>query len=159
MSELSDDPLRCPDRPAGEPWVQVADISRSLAFFLDLGCEVRRAADGWVRLSGGPASFGLVQSAALRSLGSPPRRDGAAALVRLTTPDIRALRRRLLACGVPAGPITRPCHAPGGEMELVDPDGRLVVVSQSGLRLARASAGSPVGTSSPMHLRRSAGGT
>jgi hypothetical protein len=121
----------CPTKP---PQVQVADMARSLDFYLALGCEVRSAADGWALMSCARASFVLLHVTDPASGWAPPPPTDRHPLhppVRLSTSDIRALRRRLLATGVPAA-IVRPPHAPAGEMEIIDPDQHLVVIEQAG---------------------------
>lgn len=126
-------------RPDGPPRLPVVDMARSLGFYLGLGCEVGTAADGWALLRCGEASFVLLHAGApgpgWRARSQWGRRAAAPLLspsrVRLPTPDIRALRRRLLAAGVPAS-IVRPPYAPGGEMEVTDPDRHVVVIEQSG---------------------------
>ncbi len=117
----------------------VADVGRSLDFYLDLDCEVRAAADGWAMLCCGPAAFVLIGQAAVAVRPGeqlPPRGSTMVVSrpVRLPTSDIRAMRRRLLAAGVRAGTITRPCHSPAGEIEVADPDGHVVVIAQPGPR-------------------------
>lgn len=122
------------EQPAGCAHLAVTDMARSLGFYLDLGCEVRCAADGWVLLHSARTSFVLALNPATvpdpswRSHSTPPQ--PAPPPLRLSAPDLRALRRRLLAAGIGAGTIIRPTHAPGGEIEIIDPDRRLVVVEQ-----------------------------
>jgi hypothetical protein len=43
--------------------------------------------------------------------------------------DVPALRERLAAAGVPAGPIARPFYAPDGEFQIEDPDGYVIMVT------------------------------
>lgn len=122
--------------------LRVADMSRALDFFLDLDCEVRQAADGWALLCGGAAPFVLFRSGNVRTLTVLPRPELVRLQVRLTTSDIRALRRRIVARGAPVARIIHPCHAPAGELELVDPDGNHVLVTQSGPPAGRSSCSS-----------------
>lgn len=116
---------------AGVPRARVALVARSLDFYFALGCEVRRAADGWALLCCGPSSLVLIQA-------TPPAhspvdlRIAASPLVWLGTPDVRALLRRLLAQGVPARIIPRTDHTPAPEIEATDPDLHRVVIGQSG---------------------------
>jgi catechol 2,3-dioxygenase-like lactoylglutathione lyase family enzyme len=113
-----------PDRRDPRPRARVVDMARSLDFYLGLGCEVGRASDGWVLLSCGPVAFVLVRSA------EPDDASGGAPWIHLTTPDVRALRRRLQHDGVPAGVLLRPAHAPSGEIVVLDPDRRPVAIRQ-----------------------------
>jgi len=128
-----------------EPCIRVAEVTRSLDFYLDLGCEVRSAADGWVLLHCGLATFVLVQATppaaravpAPAPLRRPPRRrrgpriaGSPQAGLRLTTSDVRALRRRLLAEGVPCSTIIRADPSMDGEIYVTDPDLNSVVIGQ-----------------------------
>lgn len=120
-----------PDRPVPDaagrrppPRAGTADMSRTLDFYLALGCEVVRAADGWVLLSGGSVRFLLVRAPA------PGDEPAAAPWIRLSTPDVRVLRRRLQHDGVPTGALSRPAHAPLGEIVVLDPDRRPVAIRQ-----------------------------
>ncbi len=125
--------------PAETVSLVVSDMSRSLKFYLDLGCEVRCAADGWVLLHSAQhpsADTTFVLTAATadpywRTRSHSHRRPATPPPpIWLSTPDLRALRRRLRATGGPAATITRPAHAPAGEIEITDPDLHLVVIKQ-----------------------------
>ena len=108
-------PLRAqhPD-PEGVPRVPVTDIVRSLQLFLDeLGCLVREVADGWALLRSGPFALLLIHEptptdpARLQPSSDPPTAEVRPApapsgcpraippLIRLFTPDVHTLRRRL----------------------------------------------------------------
>lgn len=116
-----------PGRAAGSPpRARVAQMACSLDFYLGLGCEIGTAADGWALLRHGTSTFVLVQAA------EPPRRGsmGSGPWVRLSHPDVRALRRQLLSAGVPVGPVSRSDPAHAGEIVLIDPDDRPVVIAQ-----------------------------
>lgn len=125
-------------RPVGPAQVRVTDMARSLDFYLHLDCEVRSAADGWALLCCGPVTFVLVVATAPAHPSAPvaARRWAPMSPLRLPTPDIRALRRRLLAAGVRAGSIIRPPEAPAGEIEVADPDRHVVVLAQPGPAVA-----------------------
>ncbi len=108
--------------------VTVTAVARSLDFYLDVGCEVRRAADGWVELSWGQTRFALVPSAPF-----PPHVVTAASnqdVIRVTASDIRALRRRLLAKGITWSTI-RDGRSGLSDIEVTDPDGQRIVIHQS----------------------------
>lgn len=141
-----------PAWPVEPPRAWVAHMDRSLQFYLRLGCEVRSAADGWALLGCGPTTFVLIPST-LRPLPHPVPADQPSSTggwIRLTTPDVRALRWRLLADGVPAGPVITPATtaATTAEFEVADPDRRRVVIVEP----ARAMPGAL--TSSPPRIRR-----
>ena len=112
-----------PGAPVGPPRVWVARISRSLDFYLGLGCEVRCAADGWVLLGCGRTLFVLIQITAATQTHPRPNH-----WVRLTPPDYRALRRRLLTDGAWAGRITSLDST--AEMLVTDPDLYRVVIAE-----------------------------
>lgn len=120
----------------GPARLTVIDMACSLDFYLALGCEVRCAADGWVLLAHGARTLFVFTVAApgpgWRARSQPHRQPGGSTpQIRLSTPDLRALRRRLLTTGIPVGAIIRPVHAPDGEFEVSDPDQHLVVIDSS----------------------------
>ena len=110
---ISDKPdLPRPAWPLEPPRARVADLDRSLEFYMRLGCEVRSAADGWVLLGFGPTTFVLIPHTVAppdpqaRQAPHPAPPPGTTdQWIRLTTPDVRALRWRLLTEGVPVGPV------------------------------------------------------
>lgn len=116
---------RLPTTHPRHPGARVTDMVRSLDFYLGLGCEVGRAADGWVLLTCGSVTFALVRD--------PTAADVAGAAtpwIRLSTSDVRTLRRQLQHDGIPTGSLLRPAHAPLGEIVVQDPDRRLVAIGQ-----------------------------
>lgn len=134
-------PVPRPTRATRPPRAQVADMARSSDFYLRLGCEVGRAADGWVLMCGEAVSFVLVQAPPHGGTGPPPAvpdpavpdprgPDPAVPWLRLVTRDVRALRRRLLSDDVPVGRVCRPDRAPAGEIVVRDPDRRQVAIEQ-----------------------------
>lgn len=54
--------IALPDGLASLPRVQVSDLGRDLNTYLDLGYDVRSAADGWAELGCADSSFVLVQA-------------------------------------------------------------------------------------------------
>ncbi len=106
----------------------VAQMARSLDFYLALGCEVRRAADGWGELAWEQTWFVLVHAEPRTA--SPVGSGAGPAFVRLSTPDVRALRRGLLAQGIPSRTVrhggTGPCP-----IEITDPDLHRIVIRQA----------------------------
>lgn len=111
--------------PGRHPRARVTDMVRSLDFYLGLGCEVGRAADGWVLLTCGPVTFALVRSPEAADAPEPT-----APWIRLSTADVRTLRRQLQHDGIPTGALLRPAHAPLGEIVVLDPDRRPVAIEQ-----------------------------
>jgi catechol 2,3-dioxygenase-like lactoylglutathione lyase family enzyme len=107
----------------------VADVQRSLEFYARLGFEEvnRFEHDGrlnWVFLQSGGARLMLSRA-------SDPIDPGAQAILfYVYTRDVEALRRDLLAAGLPVGEITRPFYMPGGEVRLTDPDGHVLLCGQ-----------------------------
>jgi len=53
-------------------------------------------------------------------------------LLCLYTPDLPALRERLLEGGIKVPEIRYPAYMPSGEVQFVDPDGYAVVISHWG---------------------------
>lgn len=109
--------------------VPVTGMARSLDFYLGLGCEVRRAADGWVELTWGRTRFVLVVSARFPSdAGAAPDQR----VVRLAASDVPALRRRLLARGITWRTHRSPWSA-HDDIEVADPDGQRIVIHRQRL--------------------------
>ena len=115
--------------PVGPPRAWVARISQSLDFYLGLGCEVQ-CADGWVLLGCGRTLFVLIQITGATQTHPRPTH-----WVRLTPPDCRALRQRLLTDAVSAHPITSPNGT--AEWLVADPDLCRVVIAQPRTEPAR----------------------
>ncbi|GAA3237236.1 hypothetical protein GCM10017691_36190 [Pseudonocardia petroleophila] len=111
------------DRDARVPRAGVTDMARSLDFYLRLGCDVVRAADGWVLLRCHAVTFVLVQAGRRAPSAGPAAEDP---WIRLGARDVRALRRRLLGEGVPVPPACTPT----GRIVVRDPDGRPVAVER-----------------------------
>lgn len=111
--------------PEGTARATVAQMDRSLDFYLALGCEVRRAADGWVELAWTQTRFVLIHGAARPVL--PVGSGAGPAFVRLSTPDVRALRRDLLARGITSRTVRR-AGTGTGAIEVTDPDLHRIVI-------------------------------
>jgi catechol 2,3-dioxygenase-like lactoylglutathione lyase family enzyme len=111
------------------PYVHVADVERSIAFYWMLGFEVAdtRPYDGhlgWAFLQCGDARLMLAHANA-------PIDSGAqAVLFYLWCRDVAEFRRELVAQGVEVGPITHPEHMPAGEIQVHDPDGYSLLIGQ-----------------------------
>ena len=110
----------------------LAPITQSLDFYLEVGCEVRCAADGWALLCDGPSSLVLIVSTALMDSSEPAPPDlpiGTAPPFRMTTHDVHVLWRRLLAEQPPPTPphtATQPPVTIGGaDAELLGAGGSI----------------------------------
>ena len=115
------------------PLLHVASVERSIAFWERLGFELvdtdRCEPIGFARLHCEGGAIGLLRG----EPGGPPFDPKAqAVLFALYTPDLPALRERLLAEGVEVAEIRRPPYMPSGEMRVVDPDGYGVLVNHWG---------------------------
>ncbi|MFK7959149.1 MAG: VOC family protein [Phycisphaerales bacterium] len=129
------------------PYVHVADVDASLAFYALLGFTVVSAMKDdagktfWVMARSDAAEIMLAQAS------GPIEAEQQAVLFYMYSQDLQSLRQSLLAGGIrDAGPysgaaragdttrmvhtIARPSHMPGGEMRLIDPDGYVVLVGQ-----------------------------
>jgi catechol 2,3-dioxygenase-like lactoylglutathione lyase family enzyme len=146
MSTL-DDSLRTAGAPADAdaapgtfaliPYVHVADIARSIAFYGRLGLTLAdthelHGATVWAHLTNRESRLFLVLADA------PIDPAAQAVLFYLWTDDVAALRDHLIANHVPVGAITYPPYMAGGEIRLVDPDRYVILVGQP-----RTSAAAP----------------
>jgi catechol 2,3-dioxygenase-like lactoylglutathione lyase family enzyme len=111
------------------PFAHVADVDRSVAFYERLGFERRHdlVADGrrvWAFLERGDARLMVAEA--------DERVDPAAqaVLFYLYTRDLDGLRARLVAGGVAAGEITTGNPGPDRQMDVVDPDGYVLMVAE-----------------------------
>ena len=112
------------------PFVHVADVARSIAFYELLGFEVRDtyAYEGrldWAALESGDAQLMLARASA------PIDCRVQAVLFYLYSDDLSALRDRLLAEGVTVGEIVDGSPGPEQEMRLADPDGWCLMIAQT----------------------------
>lgn len=106
----------------------VADVARSIRFYQLLGFDLvdlegDPTCPGWARLQceGGAIMFLEAE------VEVDPSVQGV--FLAMYTPDLPALRERLIANGVTAPPITRPPYMPSGQITLRDPDGYLVGIN------------------------------
>jgi hypothetical protein len=113
------------------PMAFAADLQRSVDFYKRLGMEVR----GSLRNSSGELQWvDLVcdQAQLMFSRASDPVIPSQqAVLFYLYSPDLIALRERLLASGVKVSPITYPDYMPKGEIRMDDPDGYVLLIGQA----------------------------
>lgn len=108
------------------PFVNVADVERSIGFYRHLGFVVTSEfAPGdeviWAALESERAALMLNHS-------HDP--IDASVLFYLYSDDLHALREQLVAAGIDAGEIVDGRPGPSEEMRLVDPDGYVVMVAQ-----------------------------
>ena len=111
------------------PFAHVADVDRSVAFYERLGFE---AADAvvqedrrvWAFLERGDARLMVAEADAAVDPGAQ------AVLFYLYTRDLDGLRARLVSDGVPAGEITTGNPGPDRQMDVVDPDGYVLMVAE-----------------------------
>lgn len=111
------------------PFVHVADVARSIAFYELLGFELKDTYehDGrldWAALESGDAQLMLARASA------PIERDRQAVLFYLYADDLAPLRDRLLVNGIPVRAIVDGSPGPAREMGLADPDGWCLMVAE-----------------------------
>jgi predicted enzyme related to lactoylglutathione lyase len=117
------------------PFVHVADVDRSIAYYERLGfvMEDDFAPEGqriWAFLARGDARLMVAEA------DEPLDPHAQAVLFYLYTRDLDGLRARLLRAGVAAGEITTGGPGPDRQMALDDPDGyRLMVAEIEGERV------------------------
>jgi ketosteroid isomerase-like protein/catechol 2,3-dioxygenase-like lactoylglutathione lyase family enzyme len=113
------------------PFTRVADVERSIAFYERLGFEVtdRFPADaprlGWAALESGEARVMFERT------DRPPDPRAQGVLFYLYARDLFGLRERLVRDGVAAGEIVDGSPGPRAEMEVVDPDGYVLMIAQT----------------------------
>lgn len=111
------------------PFVHVRSVERSIAFYYHLGFVVTsiytyRGTPAWAELS----SDGAVL---MVTTGDPVDQVGQGILFYLYSDDLAALREQLLAAGLDVGEIADGTPGPREEMELVDPDGYVLMIAQT----------------------------
>ena len=112
------------------PFVHVADVTASIAFYEHLGFHVTAThpattpAPDWASLEAEQARLMLARA------GQPVRASEQAVLFYLFTRDLFGLRERLIAAGIAAGEIVDGRPGPDAEMRLEDPDGYVLMVAQ-----------------------------
>jgi catechol 2,3-dioxygenase-like lactoylglutathione lyase family enzyme len=111
------------------PFVHVADIARSIAFYEALGfgiCKTYPLCGDpvWANLESGSAQLMLAEA----DVPTDPSQQ--AILFYLYSTDLGALRARLLAAGISPGEIVDGSPGPREEMRVADPDGYCLMVAQ-----------------------------
>jgi hypothetical protein len=111
------------------PFVHVADVGASVAFYRLLGLEVRDTYE-----HGGRLQWASVASERatlmLASAGEPVEPRHQAVLFYLYTHDLAGLRAHLLHSGIQTGEILDGSPGPRHEMRVTDPDGYCLMVAQ-----------------------------
>jgi len=122
---------RTPPAPVEDliPFVHVADVERSIAFYELLGFAVSTTHGpsdrlGWAALAHQQAKVMVARA------DSPVDPRGQGVLFYLYTPDLAALQAHMRAHGQPAGAIRDGTPGPRHEMRLRDPDGYVLMVAQ-----------------------------
>ncbi|MHB1468006.1 MAG: nuclear transport factor 2 family protein [Solirubrobacteraceae bacterium] len=110
------------------PFVKIADVERSIAFYHHLGftpTSIYRWHDllAWAALESDAAEVMFERSDA-----PEPERQGI--LFYLYSHDLPALRKQLLAAGIDAGEIEDGSPGPRQETRVVDPDGYELMIAQ-----------------------------
>lgn len=112
------------------PFVHVADIDRSIAFYELLGLRVRETYElggrlVWAHLSSERAALLMLALAE-----EPVRAREQGVLFYLYTPDLVGLRDHLVAAGAGPGQIVDGSPGPREELRIDDPDGYCLMVAQ-----------------------------
>lgn len=115
------------------PFVHVADVGRSAAFYERLGFELRDTAGAegrldWAFLARADAKLMLARA------GEPVAVAQQAVLFYLYTTDLAGLQAHLRAHGHRAGPIRDGSPGPAEEMRVDDPDGYVLMIAQRSVR-------------------------
>jgi ketosteroid isomerase-like protein len=112
------------------PFVHVADMDASLAFYAQLGFEIGathppggRRID-WAFLQAGEARLMLARSDA------PIDASSQAVLFYLYSRDLFGLRERLVSAGLDPGEIVDGTPGPKAELRIDDPDGYVLMIAQ-----------------------------
>lgn len=114
------------------PMAHVADVPRAVAFYQQLGFELRHThtpdgcpAPTWASLQTNNAQLMLVLAS------HPVDRDQQAVLFYLYFADIHAVHLALKAAGLDVGTMTYPFYCPKGEFRLIDPDGYCLILTHT----------------------------
>ncbi len=111
------------------PYVHVADLERSIAFYTLLGFTLEdthnlHGETVWAHLANEQSRLFLVLADA------PIAAHEQAVLFYLWTTDVNAVRQHLVDNNVPVGPITYPPYMAAGEIRLEDPDKYVLLIGQ-----------------------------
>jgi hypothetical protein len=114
------------------PMAHVADVQGSVDFYKLLGMEVRGSLKGedlqlrWAHVACEQAHLMLARAS------GPIVSEQQAVLFYLYSPNLVALRDRLIAAGVGVSEITYPEYMTKGEVRLEDPDRYVLLIGQAG---------------------------
>jgi catechol 2,3-dioxygenase-like lactoylglutathione lyase family enzyme len=110
----------------------VKSVPDSIAFYGRLGFEVKNTftPDGqsepsWAYLLSDRAQIMVAKA------GEPVVPSQQAVLFYVYCDDVPAMRERLIAKRIEAGPIAHPFYAPRGEFRIEDPDGYVLMVTHT----------------------------
>jgi hypothetical protein len=110
----------------------VESVPGSIAFYRRLGFEVKNtfSPDGepepsWAYLLSDRAQIMVAKAT------EPVVPSQQAVLFYVYCDDVPAMRERLIAGGIEAGPIASPFYAPRGEFRIQDPDGYVLMVTHT----------------------------
>jgi ketosteroid isomerase-like protein len=112
------------------PFIHVADVSASIAFYEHLGFRVTAThptgttEPDWASLQADEAELMLARAE------EPVAARAQSVLFYLFSRDLFGLRERLIAAGINAGEIVDGRPGPNAEMHLEDPDGYVLMVAQ-----------------------------
>jgi hypothetical protein len=111
------------------PFVHVADVPRSVAFYRHLGFAVKSVYEPhgrlvWAALESAEAELMVALA------GEPVDPRTQAVLFYLYARDLAGLRAQLLAAGIEPGEIEDGRPGPSQEMRVIDPDGYVLMVAQ-----------------------------
>jgi catechol 2,3-dioxygenase-like lactoylglutathione lyase family enzyme len=111
------------------PFVQVADVGRSIAFYELLGFEVTGTYVHEGTLDFAALESGSAHTMLVRAAGAIDPREQKVRFY-LYVEDLDALRRHLIDNGVGAGPIVDGTPGPEREMTVRDPDGYCLMIAE-----------------------------
>jgi ketosteroid isomerase-like protein len=112
------------------PFVHVADVAASAAFYAHFGFEVRDTVGPDARLDWCWLETADGAQLMLARADEPVDRHAQAVLFFLYTRDLAGLRERLVAADLRPSPIHDGTPGPRYEMRIADPDGYVVMVTQ-----------------------------
>jgi catechol 2,3-dioxygenase-like lactoylglutathione lyase family enzyme len=118
------------------PYLQVADVERSVEFYRLLGFEVgnREPKDGkigwaWLYQPSAP-DWKRGANLMVSRTDQPVEAKAQRAMFYLYAEDLKALHAKLESAGIKVGGIEYPFYLPKGEFQMFDPDGYVVNIGQ-----------------------------